>query len=80
MSDTGDDFQKRVADALKNGEPIPEFPEFSPLGGLAMAQHEVHSEFVKAGFARGEALYLTASMFCGNPSQSPANDGDIGPE
>lgn len=66
-------FQERVEEALASGLPIPDFPDGSPLSGLASAQHEVCAEFENAGFARNEALYLTASMFAGNPGQGPVH-------
>lgn len=70
-----DDFQKRVQDALMKGEPIPGFPDVSPLRSLGMAMHEAVTEFEAAGFNRGEALYLVSGMFNGNPGQSPAVGG-----
>lgn len=66
-------FRERVEAALASGLPIPDFPESSPLAGLAMAQNEAVGEFEKAEFTRGEALYLVAAMFAGNPGQGPAH-------
>lgn len=66
-------FQERVQEALAAGLPIPDFPDVSPLAGLAMAQNEAVGEFEKAGFARGEALYLCAAMFCNNPGLGPCH-------
>lgn len=66
-------FRKRVEDALAAGLPIPDFPDVSPLAGVAMAQHEAAEEFEKAGFARNEAIFLTAAMFSGNPGAGPVH-------
>lgn len=74
MADDDDrPFKERVEAALAKGLPIPDFPDVSPLFGLAMAQNEAVGEFEKAGFTRGEALYLCAAMFNGNPGQGPAH-------
>ena len=78
MADNGDDFQKRVQEALAKGEPLPGFPSMSPLESLGMAMHETALAFEKAGFMRGEALYMTSSMFTGNPGAGPAAHGGSG--
>jgi hypothetical protein len=74
------DYEEEVRKALAEGRSIPPFPDMSPLAGLAMAQHEAVTEWVKAGFSRGEALYMVAASFCGNPGASPAagaaNEGE----
>lgn len=72
-SEDSQPFRERVEAALASGMPIPDFPESSPLAGLALAQNEATDEFEKAGFARGEALFLVAAMFAGNPGQGPAH-------
>lgn len=71
MADKDKSFQKRVEEALAKGEPLPGFPEVSPIRSLAMAQNECCQEFEKEGFKRNEALYLTASMFNGHPGIAP---------
>lgn len=73
MSDDKRPFRERVEEALAKGMPIPDFPDVSPLAGVAMAQNEAVSEFEKAGFTRGESLFLVAAMFSGNPGQGPAH-------
>lgn len=77
MPSPDDEFQARVQSALANGEPIPGFPTSSPLESLGMAMHETVTAFEKAGFMRGEALYMTAAMFNGNPGQSPSAGGGV---
>lgn len=72
-SEDSQPFRERVEAALAKGMPIPDFPDVSPLAGLAMAQHEAVSEFEKVDFSRGEALFLVAAMFAGNPGQGPAH-------
>ena len=73
MAEDSPSFRKKVEDALAEGLPIPDFPDVSPLAGIAMAQHEATGEFEKAGFSRGEAIFLVAAMFTGNPGQGPAH-------
>lgn len=72
MSDTPE-FRKRVEEALAKGAPIPDFPEVNPLKGLAMTENEAVKTWEEEGFSRGEALYLVAAMFCGNPGQGPVH-------
>lgn len=65
-------WNERVQEALAKGQPLPGFPSISPLESLGMAMHETVTAFTKVGFERGEAVYLAAAMFNGNPGQSPA--------
>jgi len=67
------EFEKRVADALIKGEPMPDFPTISPLKSLAMAQAAVVREFKEEGFDSNAALYLTAAVFTGNPGIAPSS-------
>jgi len=73
-----DDYEEQIRQALEEGRPLPGFPDMSPMRGLAMAQHEAVLEWVNAGFSRGEALYMVAASFTGNPGASPAagREGD----
>lgn len=66
-------FHERVEKAMSEGIPFPDFPEASPLESLAYAYSEATEAFEKAGFKRGEAVYLTSAMFCGSPSIGPIN-------
>lgn len=75
MSDEEKSFQQRVEEALAAGLPMPDFPDGggTPLANLAAAQHEAVNEWEKAGFPRGEALYLVAAMFSNNPGLGPSH-------
>lgn len=70
MADS-ESFKERVEAALAKGMPIPDFPEVSPLKGLAMAQHEATANWQEAGFSRSESLYMVACMFAGTPGPPP---------
>jgi hypothetical protein len=55
-----------VAKAIEGLEPGP-----TPLDTLGIAQNEVFSAYIRAGFREDQALYLTASFFIGNPGIAP---------
>lgn len=64
-------FQERVNEALEKGLPIPEFPNTTPLRGLALATQELVEEYEKAEFSRWEALYLAMATMNGTPGSFP---------
>jgi len=45
----------------------------TPLDTLAIAQHEVWSAYLRAGFREDQGLYLTASFFLGSPGPTPGS-------
>lgn len=70
-----EEFQKRIDEAVSQGV-MPELDDTGTNGelfSLATAQNEACTSFEHAGFTRGESLYLTASMFAGNPGRPPGN-------
>ena len=70
-----EEFQRRIDKAVSEGD-MPTLDENDADGnlfGLATAQNEACTSFERAGFTRGESLYLTASMFAGNPGRPPKN-------
>lgn len=73
MASEAEDFEARVQKALKDGLPLNDFPDASPLMSLTMAYNEAVGCFEQSGFKRGEAIWLAAAMFCGNPGAGPVS-------
>ena len=69
-----DDFDARMQAAMSDpGMPASDVEQAEmSLESIAITQHEACLAFGRAGFARDEALYLTAAMFSGSPGRPPA--------
>jgi hypothetical protein len=64
------DFQRIFDDALSKGG-FPDLPEAGSYIEVAIAQNEIYECLRKAGFATGQALYLTAVAVTGTPGTAP---------
>lgn len=72
VSFDADSFEKRVADALASGKPLPDFPEKDPIEIMAMAWSDVFGKVLNEGtFTRAESLYITACTMLNSPGQPP---------
>jgi hypothetical protein len=71
MSFDKNEFDRRMAEALEKGEPLPDFPQVDDMDVAAMAWVDVCAKFEKAGFTRPEALYATACTFLNTPGPPP---------
>ena len=64
-----EDLQKRAAEALAKGEPIPDFP--TALQGETSGVNELYINFVNSGFTSQQAIYLCGCIITGNPGAIP---------
>lgn len=69
----GEDFQKKIEDALANGDPIPAFPEspVSPGDEMAIAFRSAYEDFRGQEFSDRQALYLAACVILQTPGAAP---------